>query len=111
MKLNTLNKNKILKNIDVDRVNIAIYNTIGSTNDECKSLEQKNDFNIVLSEEQTKGKGRMGKEWSSPLGNIYMSIAFSGSKSNEPLSLISGLICQKAINKVIGEDSIGLKVA
>ena len=109
MKLITLNKNKILKNIDVDRINIAIYNTIGSTNDKCKTLEQSNDFNIVLAEEQTKGKGRMGKEWSSPLGNIYMSIAFSGSKSNEPLSLISGLICQEAINKVIGEDSIVLK--
>jgi len=109
MKLNTLNKNKILKNIDVDRINIAIYNTIGSTNDKCKTLKQSNDFNIVLAEEQTKGKGRMGKEWSSPLGNIYMSIAFSGSKSNEPLSLISGLICQEAINKVIGEDSIVLK--
>ncbi len=40
MKLNTLNKNKILKNINESRVNVAIYNTIGSTNDECKSLKQ-----------------------------------------------------------------------
>jgi len=78
MKLNTLNKNKILKNINPERLNIAIYNSLGSTNDECKSLTYANDFNIVLAEEQTKGKGRMGKDWSSPLGNIYMTIAFSG---------------------------------
>jgi BirA family biotin operon repressor/biotin-[acetyl-CoA-carboxylase] ligase len=109
MKLNTLNKNKILENINESRVNVAVYNTIGSTNDECKSLKHTNEFNIVLAEEQTKGRGRMGKEWLSPLGNIYMSIAFDGSKSNEPLSLISGLICQEAINKVIGDSSIGLK--
>ena len=31
---------------------------------------------LYLAEEQTKGRGRMGKEWSSPVGNIYMSIAF-----------------------------------
>ena len=61
MKLNTLNKNKILKNIDVDRVNIAIYNTIGSTNDECKSLEQKNDFNIVLVRRTDEGKRKNGQ--------------------------------------------------
>ena len=109
MKLNTLNKNKILKNINPERLNIAIYNSLGSTNDECKSLTYANDFNIVLAEEQTKGKGRMGKDWSSPLGNIYMTIAFSGSKFNEPLSLITGLICQEAINQVIGEDTVGLK--
>ena len=64
MKLNTLNKNKILENINESRVNVAIYNTIGSTNDECKSLKHTNKFNIVLAEEQTKGRGRMGKEWS-----------------------------------------------
>ena len=62
MKLNTPNKNKILKNINQERLNIAIYNSVCSTNDECKSLTYANDFNIVLAEEQTKGKGRMGKE-------------------------------------------------
>jgi BirA family biotin operon repressor/biotin-[acetyl-CoA-carboxylase] ligase len=38
-----------------------------------------------------------------------MTIAFSGSKFNEPLSLITGLICQEAINQVIGENTVGLK--
>lgn len=110
MKLNTLNKNKILENVNADRVNIVVHKTIGSTNDECKTLELIKDFNIVFAEEQTKGRGRMGKKWTSPIGNIYMSIAFSGSSIvKEPLSLITGLICQQAINKVIGEDSIGLK--
>lgn len=109
MKLNTLNINKILKNIDENRVNVAIYDKIGSTNDECKSKKLNKDFNIICAEEQTKGRGRMGKEWSSPLGNIYMSIAFSGSTIDEPLSLITGLICREAINKVIKEDVVGLK--
>ena len=65
---------------------------------------------MIISEEQTQGKGRLGKSWSSPKsGNIYMSIAFKGVYKNYPLSLIAGIICKESICTLLDEDVIGLK--
>lgn len=54
-------------------VPIELFDTIDSTNDYL--LAQKNVTTVVcLAEQQTKGKGRLGREWHSPHGkNIYLS--------------------------------------
>ncbi|VYU68792.1 biotin--[acetyl-CoA-carboxylase] ligase [Clostridium tertium] len=56
---------------------IEVYKTIGSTNDVVKelALEGKEEGCIIISEEQTKGKGRFGRKFHSPKNSgIYMSI-------------------------------------
>lgn len=56
---------------------IKVYKTIGSTNDKVKelALDGKEEGYIVISEEQTKGKGRFGRKFHSPKNTgIYMSI-------------------------------------
>lgn len=62
-----------LKNID-----IKVYNTIDSTNTEAKRLlytEELSNFTVLVSDEQTTGRGRTGKSFSSPKGSgIYISI-------------------------------------
>ena len=69
-----------------------------------------NDFHVVIAEKQTKGKGRLGKKWSSPpTGNIYMSISTEKDLSCGPISLFTGLICKKSIDKTINKEKIGLK--
>ena len=74
--LNKLNKKEILSNIDRTRVNINIFDQIDSTNEESKRIKINSDIHIIIAEEQIKGKGRLGKKWSSPnLGNIYLTIA------------------------------------
>ena len=108
--MNTLNKQKILKNLPKDDVTLDIFNTIDSTNEECKRIELKKGFHVIISEHQTMGKGRLGKAWSSPSsGNIYMSIYSKESINVAPLSLIVGLICANVINSMIKTKDIGLK--
>jgi len=53
------------------------YETLDSTNDKAKELASKPglDGAVVISEEQTTGKGRMGRHWTSPKHKgIWMSI-------------------------------------
>jgi BirA family biotin operon repressor/biotin-[acetyl-CoA-carboxylase] ligase len=49
---------------------------IGSTNDEAKgrAAEGAPDGTVIWAREQTAGRGRRGREWSSPVGNLYLSI-------------------------------------
>ena len=109
--MNELNKDIILKDLPSKRLNLHIYDEIDSTNDEAKRIEGIEDFHIFISEKQTKGRGRHGKKWSSPnSGNIYMTISTNQNTSQiSPVSLISGLICKKAIDKLIKTSSIMLK--
>jgi BirA family biotin operon repressor/biotin-[acetyl-CoA-carboxylase] ligase len=50
--------------------------TVGSTNDEAKRLarEGAEDGTLVWAREQTKGRGRSGRSWASPPGNLYLSL-------------------------------------
>ena len=109
--MNELNKDIILKDLPSKRLNLHIYDEIDSTNDEAKRIEGIEDFHIFISEKQTKGRGRHGKKWSSPnTGNIYMTISTNQNTSQiSPISLISALICKKAIDKLIRKSSIMLK--
>ena len=105
-----LNKDKILHNLPSNKVNLKIYHEIDSTNDEAKRIELDKDFHVIIAEKQTKGRGRLGKKWSSPnSGNIYMTICTENDISKLPISLITGLICKKAINKISNKSIIMLK--
>ena len=49
---------------------------VGSTNDEARALarEGAEDGTLVWALEQTAGRGRQGREWASPPGNLYLSL-------------------------------------
>ena len=105
-----LNKDKILQNLPANKVNLKIFNEIDSTNDEAKRIIVQKDFHVIIAERQTKGRGRLGKKWSSPnSGNIYMTICTENDHSNSPLSLVTGLICKRAINKISNKLLVSLK--
>jgi BirA family biotin operon repressor/biotin-[acetyl-CoA-carboxylase] ligase len=52
------------------------YDRIGSTNDEAKALARVGaaEGTLVWAGEQTAGRGRRGRLWSSPPGNLYLSL-------------------------------------
>ena len=71
-------------------VDIDIFDEIDSTNDEAKRINLNKDFHIIIAEKQYKGRGRLGKKWSSPdLGNIYMTVCTEKDFSYMPLSPVS----------------------
>jgi BirA family biotin operon repressor/biotin-[acetyl-CoA-carboxylase] ligase len=49
--------------------------SVGSTNDEALSLAEEGaaDGTVVWAREQTGGRGRRGRRWASPAGNLYCS--------------------------------------
>ena len=55
---------------------LAHYDTIGSTNDEAKRLAHDGaaSATIVWAEAQSAGRGRRGRGWVSPPGNLYLSL-------------------------------------
>ncbi|MBI4975394.1 hypothetical protein HZC20_01835, partial [Candidatus Peregrinibacteria bacterium] len=81
--MKTNNRNKltiegIKRNLNTRFIgaDIYIFDTIDSTNDYAHKLakEGAKEGTVVLSESQSKGKGRLGRTWFSPSGvNIYLS--------------------------------------
>jgi BirA family biotin operon repressor/biotin-[acetyl-CoA-carboxylase] ligase len=52
------------------------FESVGSTNDEARKLAiaGAEDGTLVWAREQTAGRGRQGRDWSSPVGNLYFSL-------------------------------------
>lgn len=55
---------------------LVFLDSVGSTNEEAKRLarEGAEDGTLVWAREQTSGRGRSGRSWVSPPGNLYLSL-------------------------------------
>lgn len=55
---------------------LVALESVGSTNDEARRLGEAGSphFTVVWALEQTQGRGRLGRKWQSPRGNLYCSI-------------------------------------
>ncbi len=74
-----------------DELELIYLNTCDSTNRQC--IQQGTDGLLVISEHQTEGRGRRGKQWHSPQRqNLYCSIGLCKSLTPEYLGLISLLV-------------------
>jgi BirA family transcriptional regulator, biotin operon repressor / biotin---[acetyl-CoA-carboxylase] ligase len=100
---------------NVERINkIEIFDNIDSTNNYLLQLSASNDdIRICLAEQQTAGKGRLGRSWfSPPRANIYLSISFPFSKeANElsGLSLAVATVVADVLAEIGVEQGVGLK--
>ena len=108
--MDKLVKEKILENLPEKRLNISIFDEIDSTNDEAKRIELNKEFQVLVANKQTNGRGRQGKKWLSPdSGNIYMTICTENDLSYAPASLITGLICINSLSQLNESLKINLK--
>lgn len=90
--------NKKNKNID-----IKVFKTIDSTNTYAKTLAQNGapQGTVVISEEQTAGRGRMGRSFYSPASTgIYMSIVLRPKLSLEDSLLITTSVAVAVSNAI-----------
>ena len=55
---------------------VVHFNRVGSTNDEAKARARAGavEGTLVWADEQTAGRGRRGRAWASPPGNLYLSL-------------------------------------
>lgn len=86
---------------------VEIFDSVTSTNDVIlEHLSDLSPFNglVVTADEQTKGRGRLEREWTSPWGaGIAMSIALSKEKIQIPIStvpLFAGLCVIQALESL-----------
>ena len=84
---------------------VYVYESIGSTNDQAKSLlATANSPMVVLAEHQTEGRGRRGREWVSPFAqNLCLSYVWpvtEGLSQVDGLSLVVGLAVLRAITRI-----------
>ena len=92
---------------------VLFYQELGSTMDEAARLAQEKtgegpgvgtiEGTVVVAETQTQGRGRLGRNWVSPQGNIYLSVVFRPTMENLPfLSLLAGVAAVQTIGKITG---------
>ena len=82
-----------------------------STNEDVKALPAGSDKTAVCAETQTGGRGRMGRCWISPKGNLYVSVCLElGSlREAEIYSFLSAVALAEAIESVCPEIEIKCK--
>ncbi len=102
--------------VDLPRsISLHTFDVIGSTNEKAKemSVDGAGDWTVIWSRAQNNGKGRFGKKWISPVGNLYLSILLKPNYNLEACSKISFLAAvavKEAIkNSVIPESTISFK--
>lgn len=91
---------------------VAVATVIDSTNTQLLTADAADDPQALLTELQTAGRGRRGRQWISPFGaNLYLSIAWSWASWPRDLSALSlavGVACVEALES-FGVDSVRLK--
>lgn len=91
------------------------YESVDSTNSEVKRLSHQGagEGTVAIAASQTAGRGRLGRRWISPSGNLYFTILLKPKVSLEvlsQLSLVAGIALAKAIQTYITDkNSVSLK--
>lgn len=88
------------------KIDVRVLQSVDSTNDYLKSYPLDQATHICLAERQTKGKGRLEREWYSPFGeNIYFSCRYFFNKTLNELSGLS-LVVSLSILKTLKQHHI-----
>lgn len=105
--MNTISTEKLKTGLKTKFIGQEIkhYESIPSTNAEGRRLAEEgvDEGTVVISEEQTQGRGRRGRAWSSPKGGIWLTIILRPKipPSYAPvITLLTGIVCAKTIEKV-----------
>ncbi len=108
-----LDRNKIEAFIKDPNVTVEIVESVPSTNDYLREKPSLPTPYFCLAEHQSKGRGRLGRAWTSPFGrNIYCSFIYSLNKDISKisgLSLIVGILVVKELESLYPELNIFLK--
>lgn len=88
--------------------------TVGSTNDYLKkvSVEYADENIMVISDEQVKGKGRLGRHWASKAGEgLYMSYLLRTHLRPEKMAIMTQIVAASIVKtfEALSDVSVGIK--
>lgn len=94
-------------------LDLAVFENLDSTNDFLKTTKLETAIKFCLAEQQSRGKGRMNREWFSPFGkNVYLSCAYPFQKDISELSglsLVVSLSIVKTLKAIGVHENIAIK--
>ncbi|MBT3791826.1 MAG: biotin--[acetyl-CoA-carboxylase] ligase [Rhodospirillales bacterium] len=84
---------------------------LASTNDEAKAMANAGAEAgiLVVADRQTAGRGRRGRQWDSPVGNLYISIILKptgGVKAAAAIGCAASLAVSDALGAYLGPDKV-----
>ena len=87
---------------------IIKFKSVQSTNNEAIKLINKNKNNptLILTENQTRGRGTRGKKWISKKGNLFFSIYFEFNETRinfKQFAVLNALILRKILTKYVSK--------
>jgi BirA family biotin operon repressor/biotin-[acetyl-CoA-carboxylase] ligase len=87
---------------------------VDSTNDEARRLIETGERGPlwIVAARQTKGRGRLGREWISPEGNLYASFVFADfpeTRLAPQLGFVTGVAAMRALRASTGQGNFSLK--
>ena len=90
------------------KIKLKKYKKVKSTNDIALKLIKKNNSYpmLVMSKEQTNGRGRMGKRWISQKGNLFISLFFKLDQKKinfKQFASLNAFLLKKIISKNISK--------
>ncbi|MBI4777756.1 biotin--[acetyl-CoA-carboxylase] ligase [Candidatus Desantisbacteria bacterium] len=104
-----ISKEKILLNLKSRMFSrqIHLFEEVSSTQDILRTLilSGSPEGTIVLSETQTEGRGRLGREWVSPEGGLWFSIVLIppfGPEAAPQITLLAALSIVQAVSDIVG---------
>ncbi len=95
-------------------VRLLTLQEIDSTNEEARRLVETGERGPlwIVAERQTKGRGRLGREWISPVGNLYASYVFGDlyePRLAPQLGFVTGVAAMRALRASAGDRNFQLK--
>lgn len=90
------------------RARIERHASLPSTSDRAMALAEAGEgaWTAVLADEQTAGRGRHGRRWLSPRGNLHLSVVLdAGAAAPGGLGLLAGLAAGEAIAPLLPDDA------
>jgi BirA family biotin operon repressor/biotin-[acetyl-CoA-carboxylase] ligase len=97
------------------RYRVETFDTLGSTNDEAMARLKAGDPGglIIVARSQTGGRGRQGRVWASPPGNLYATLALAdpGALAMAPqIGFVAGVALATALRRECdGDERLKLK--
>ena len=90
------------------KIKIKKFKKVKSTNDIALKLIKQNisQPTLIISDEQTHGRGRIGKKWISKKGNLFISIFFKFDQSRinfKQFTFLNALLLKNVISKTISK--------
>tara|TARA_Y100000591_G_C21757453_1_gene658184 strand:- start:257 stop:820 length:564 start_codon:yes stop_codon:yes gene_type:complete len=90
------------------KIKIKKYKKVKSTNDIAIRLIKQNNSEptLIISEKQTKGRGRVGKKWISKKGNLLFSIFFKFDQRKinfKQFSILNALLLKNLFSKTVSK--------